>query len=117
MEKEKKLKNSIREKLKKNTFYECGHKDQILDVGTLYLCMNCVKILLGEEMTKLEDVGNSIEDLIKAFKSIEDNGLYTPYNGKFPISKEMYNYLMEPHKFRWGSPRGLNKLLEDEKDD
>jgi len=81
-------------------------------------------------MTELEEAGDPIEDIIRAFKSLEDSGLYMPNDGKFPISKEMYNYLMSDcrndfiadfmKKFKKIENRkfvDLSKLLPESEDD
>lgn len=35
-----------------------------------------------------------IEDIKRAMKSLEERGYFGPNDGKFKISKELYNYLM-----------------------
>jgi len=53
-------------------------------------------------MNDLEELGDPIEDIKKALKLLEHNNIYCPNDGKFKISKEMHDYIMEANQFRWG---------------
>ena len=81
-----------------------------------------------------------IEDIKEALKLMEEKGIYSPYNGKFPLSKEVYNYLMQDHvpilspeklerfqkeseraiwkdmRERWGLEKAVKKFLSKEFD-
>ncbi len=48
-EKEQKLKRCIREKHKLNTYFSCGCENQLWEGITLYLCIDCLDLLIGKE--------------------------------------------------------------------
>ncbi len=52
----------------------------------------------GEVMSKLEEAGDPIEDIKKSMKLLEDRGIYHPDDGKFKISKELWEYMFSDIK-------------------
>ena len=48
-EEEQKLKKHIREKHTNNTYFSCGCPSQIWEGITLYLCNDCLDLLIGKK--------------------------------------------------------------------